>query len=147
MVYYGLGRAACSRGWSRAAWPSPPGTRGSSGRLYVYIYIYIYIYVHTYIYMYHNILIYNIIGRLYCPYKCYLPRWAKTTSKREFDAWNEESLMDWTRLVSNLLNNIEKEMPRDPKLQGYISTSLIYIYIYIYHNILLYHIIVCYIII
>ena len=35
--------------------------------------------------------------------------------------------MDWTRLVSNLLKDIEKKLPRDPKLQGYIYASLKYL--------------------
>ena len=35
------------------------------------------------------------------------------------------SMMDWTRLVSNLLKIIPKKLPRDCMLQGYMFASLI----------------------
>ena len=33
-------------------------------------------------------------------------------------------MMDWTRLVSNLLKHISKKLPRDCMLQGYMFASL-----------------------
>ena len=37
---------------------------------------------------------------------------------------SEHLMMDWTRLVSNLLKLIAKKLPRDCMLQGYMFASL-----------------------
>ena len=44
----------------------------------------------------------------------------QAASKLEVDTWNEESMMDWTRLVSNLLEIMPQKLPRDCMLQGYM---------------------------